>query len=996
MKKIGSTKLWRVLTVFCAMLLTLSVGAMAMMTEHAAMINGALGITNTRTVEVDEGEKADTIHFKSAFSTKEELLAHQAALAKELEAEGAVLLTNDGVLPLAKGAKVSLFSRSSIDIGYGGTGSGSVQAKTTMKDAFEEDGKLSVNPTMWQGYLDFTTSLENAKRSTGGFMGGGNVFVLEAPESFYTDSIRTSYKEYADAAIVTLTRIGGEGSDLKTGAYGDGEVYLALNDDEKAMLKEVQANFDKVVVLINSSNAMELDWLEEYGVDACLWIGGPGQEGLDAVADILIGETNPSGRLVDTYAASSLSAPAMQNFGDFTFSNVADLDAALAGMYGEGQTDRYSKYLIYAEGIYVGYKDYETRYEDAVLGRGNADSTKGAFVSNGGWNYADEITFPFGYGLSYTTFEQTLGNVTDNGDSFTVEVTVKNTGNTAGKSVVEIYGQSEYTDFDRENGIEKAAVQLAGFEKTSLLAPGASEKVNIVVNKYDLAAYDAVVNKGYILEAGQYYLALGANAHDAINNILAAKGASGMVDENGTAVSGNAKAVYGFTIGETDKTSFAYSDYTNNRVTNLFDELDVNHYGDIAVYTTRKDWNTFPESYKDLAATKDMIKDLGFTYVPSGNTDTSAFKTEQKNGLTLADMVGADYQAAQWDDLLDQMSMDELMTVVGRACKIEILSISKPLNYLKDGPQAITGNASSGGGLYYDAPAGISMITNAEDTPTETPAMAYPSEVVVAATWNKELVRELGVAFGEDGLWTLVHHHYSPGANIHRTPYAGRNFEYYSEDGFLSGKMCAAEIDGEVSMGMITYVKHFLLNDQETNRTGVATFTNEQAFREIYLRGFEYGFTEGKSNALMGGFNRVGCFWTGACKALMTDLICGEWGFNGITDTDFALWSHMEAKSGVMAGTTDFAVTNDARVSELLANIETDAELYAAVREAAHRNLYTIANSSEMNGFSSNMKIVTVLVWYQKLLIGLIAAFGILTVLAAAFLMAHIYGKEDK
>ena len=498
------------------------------------------------------------------------------------------------------------------------------------------------------------------------------------------------------------------------------------------------------------------------------------------------------------------------------------------------------------------------------------------------------------------------------------------------------------------------------------------------------------------MENGDYYIALGSDAHDALNNILKAKGKSGMVDHNGVSVVGNEKNVYGWTVGATDNTSYMYSEYTKNKVSNLFDDADLNYYGDgLVKYTTRSDWNTFPDATVGLVANEKMINALHFNYGESGKTDTSAFKTKQENGLVLAALIGVDYEASQWQELIDQMSMEDLMTVVAKACKEQVTSIGKPLNYLKDGPQSITGNASSGGGLYYNKPVGEAMLTNPDDKPTDTPSMAYTSEVVVASTWNTELAEELGKAFGEDGLWTLVHHHYSPGANIHRTPYSGRNFEYYSEDGFLTGKLAAAEVKGEISKGMITYIKHFVLNDQELNRTGVSTFANEQSLREIYLRGFEYAFTEGKTNAVMGGFNRIGCTWTGAHKGLMTDLIVKEWGFNGIVDTDFALFAHMEARSGVMAGTTDFAVTNELRSGELMKSIEKDAELYAAVREAAHRNLYVIANSAEMNGLTSNMRIVTVLVWYQILLIVFIVLFAIAAIGSIVMLVLHTYKKEN-
>lgn len=603
------------------------------------------------------------------------------------------------------------------------------------------------------------------------------------------------------------------------------------------------------------------------------------------------------------------------------------------------------------------------------------------------------MVYPFGYGLSYTTFEQTLVGVRENEDSFELTVSVENTGKVAGKSVVEVYGQSEYTDFDRTNGIEKAAVQLVGFEKTEELAPGATEEVVVTVDKYQLATYDHVVNKGYILEEGDYYLAIGSDSHDALNNILAAKGATGMTDADGNTVSGDADSAWLWSLGSTDTESFRYSETTKRLVTNQFDDADLNYYGDFVTYLTRADWNaTYPEPLQ-LSATQKMIEDLKFTYEKSSNTDTSAFKTEQTTGYTLAMMIGEDYDNPYWEQLIDQMSIDDMLTAVARACKVEIPSVGKPLNYLQDTPTGFNKNS------YFENYAGYTFAD--EDPMTDFKPPQYPTEPVVAGTFNKELVEEFGDAFGEDGLWLNVHHHYAPGANIHRTPYSGRNFEYYSEDGFLSSEMVAYQVRGSRKKGLITYVKHFALNDQEMNRTGVATFLTEQAMREIYLRGFEGCFTkfyeEGNStNALMGGFNRVGCVWTGASKAMMTNLIQNEWGFNGICDTDMAAWTHMEAKSGVMAGTTDFAITSDARANEILTDLETDADLYAALREAVHRNLYVIANSQEMNGISSTMQIVPVMTWYQITLITLDVVFGVAFCAAAVLLTVNIYGKKKK
>ena len=992
--KKSAAKPWRIATVVSAFLLTFSIGGTVITNQYSNKINGFLNIPGTKLVET--GESSETpIYYKSAFSSAEEVWKHNTDVAKRLEAEGAALLKNDkNTLPLQKGAKVTVFGRSSVDM-VKAKDSNSKGTNVDLKEQFETNGNLSVNPVLYEAYKNCGVSGTRVK-NPGGFGASMPTVcnVLEAPMSVYTNEVRDSYQSYQDAAIVVLSRDGGEGADPNPEIAADGDApYLALQQIEKDMIKEAAEHFDKVIVLINSSNMMELGELDALGVDACLYIGGPGGYGLLAVSDILVGATNPSGKLANIYATSSLSAPAMQNFGDFTFGNTDEMNAVLQEAYGgEKNTSRYTKYVVYQEGIYVGYKYYETRYEDAVLGKGNATDSVGSTLG-GAWSYADEVVYPFGYGMSYTTFEQKLVDVKVNGKTIDLTVSVKNTGNVAGKSVVEIYGQSSYTDFDKTNKLEKAAVSLVGFEKTKQLAPNESVNVTVTVDQYQLATYDYQVNKGYILEAGDYYLSLGSDSHDALNNILAAKGASGMVDAAGNKVSGDSDQVYHWTQSTTDTESFKYSEATKRLVTNQFDDADLNYYGNnLVTYLSRSDWKgTYPKPLT-LDANQKMIEGMKFTYRESENKDTSAFKTEQKTGMTLAMLIGAEYEDQYWDTLIDQMSVEDMLIAVAKACKVEIASIGKPLNYLQDTPTGFNKNS------YYENYAGYTFADVDPMTTYKPPQ--YPTEPVTAGTWNKELLQELGDALGEDGLWLNVHHHYAPGANIHRTPYSGRNFEYYSEDGFLSSEMVAYQIRGARLKGLITYVKHFVGNDQEMNRTGVATFMTEQTMREIYLRGFEGGFTkfygEGNAtNAIMGGFNRLGTVWTGAHYGLMTNVVQNEWGFKGMADTDMAAWTHMEAKSGVMAGTTDFAITSDARAAEIRPYLATDADLYAALREAVHRNLYVIANSQEMNGISSTMKLVPVTVWYQTLLLTLDIVCAVLLVGSAVMLVLKTYKKEE-
>lgn len=996
--KKSRAQICRIASVASAFLLTLSVGGTIIGSQYSNKINGFLHTQGSKWVETDASAEKP-IYYKSDYATAQEVWEHNTDVAKRLEAEGAALLKNDNnALPLDKGAKGTVFGRSSVDM-VKAKDSNANGKNVDLKTQFEANGQLSVNPTLYDAYKNCGVTGIRVRNPVGfGKAMPTECKILEAPMSVYTDGVKRSYASYNDAAIVIVARDGGEGADPNPAVAMDGDKqYLALQQQEKDMIREAVDNFDKVILLVNSSNMMELGEIDELGVDACLYIGGPGGYGLYAVAELLTGTINPSGKLADIYAASSLSAPAMQNFGDFTFSNTDELNAQLQEAYGgASNTDRYTKYLVYQEGIYVGYKYYETRYEDAMLGNGNATDKAGAFIDDSAWNYAAEVVYPFGYGLSYTTFEQTLTDVktVNDGKSWELTVSVKNTGSRAGKSVVQVYGQSEYTDFDKANGLEKSAVQLVGFEKTDTLASGASATVKVTVDKYQLATYDNKINKGYILEAGNYYLAIGSDSHDALNNILAAKGKTGMVDHNGKTAISNAKAVYCWNNKSTDTSMFKYSENTKHLVTNQFDDTDLNYYGDNQVkYLTRSDWKgTFPAPVS-LTANDKMIEGLKFQYKASDNTDTSGFKTEQENGLTLAMFVGVDYEDDNWNTLLDQMSIEDMLTAVAKACKVEIESVGKPLNYLQDTPTGINK------GTYFTDYHGF---TEADDgNVTELKPPQYPTEPIVAGTFNKELVEEFGDAFGEDGLWLNVHHHYAPGANIHRTPYSGRNFEYYSEDPFLSSEMVAYQVRGSRKKGLITYVKHFVCNDQEMNRTGVSTFLTEQVMREVYLRGFEGCFTKfyeesNATNSLMGGFNRIGVVWDGAHKGLMTNVLQTEWGFNGMADTDMAMWTHMEAKSGVMAGTTVYAVTNDIRAAEIRANLEKDADLYAALREAVHRNLYTIVNSQEMNGVTPTMKLVKITTWWEALLISFDVIFGVVFAGSAVLLVLCLYKSKEE
>lgn len=957
-----------------ALILGVSVTGTALTQANVSKVHSFLGTSPTKLVT--EGEAGDTEYFKSDYASWEEQYEHAKELNKKIQEEGSVLLENNGALPLSQGAKVSLFSYSSAHIVYGGSGSGGIDTSKapTLKEALEESG-FSVNSTLWDYYsgMEAPTTDSQAGVITPGFSSG----VYEPDVGNYPADVLSSYGSYHDAAIIVFSRAGGEGSDLD---YQN--QYLELQESERKLIEHVQQNFDKVIVLINSSNAMAMDWVDDYDVDAVLWIGGPGQEGLRGVADILNGTVSPSGKLADVYATSSMSAPAMMNVGAYQYTNAVvdseQIDTDLVTMTnssGEAvPLENCAYYVVEPEGIYVGYKYYETRYEDSVLGQGNATGNAGVFQSEGGsWNYADEVAYSFGYGMSYTQFTQKLDSLKIEGDTATLQVTVTNTGSAySGKDVVEVYAQAPYT----AGGIEKASVQLCAFEKTEELAPGASEQVTVTVDLHDIASFDEKNTGTYVLDEGTYYFAIGNGAHDALNNILAAKGKT---TEDGMDYDGDAsKAVSTHLV----RTQYDTDPYTGNPVTRLFEEADLNYYQDGTVtYLSRSDWQgTWPKTYDSIAATDEMIQALTNNYT-ANPSDSTPITYGAENGISLVSLMDASYDDERWNALLDQMTLQEQVDLVtlGTEQTAAVPSIGFSGTNDKDGPAGLTGR-------YY--------LTDPKDesTATDTLAIGYNASVVIASTWNKELAYERGASVGEDGLWTSTEGWWGPACNTHRTPYSGRNFEYYSEDGYLGGVIGANDVAGGLSKGIRPFMKHFALNDSETQRHGLSTFANEQAMREIYLRQFQKVVQEGGSISLMESFNRIGCTWAGGCYALCTELLRNEWGFQGSVLTDlnfFSETSWMNPRTGLAGGTDQWLGIGQ---PTLINYVEGDLDLAHEIRESCHRILYAVSRTAAMNGAAENSTVVHVTAWWQTALYALDGIFGILTV---AFLALVVLREKN-
>jgi len=830
---------------------------------------------------------------------------NEKEVCENVAKEGAVLLKNeDGALPLAKEERnIAFFGQDSVDFVYGGAGSGSIDASKapTLKSAFEEEG-FTINTKLWDFYQSGPG--KSYRKTTPDETGKGKFQVNEVPASVFTDDVKASFAK-DDVAVVVIGRSGGESADLPLEPLETGSRYLQVDANEKDTIKLAMAHYKKVILLVNSNNPMELGFLDtpEYaGVKAVFWIGGVGQEGIKALPKLLSGKANFSGRLPDTFAYDSTSAPSFANMGDFTITN--------------SDVEHGNKYLVYGEGIYIGYRYYETRYEDMVLG--NTD----------GYDYSTAVQYPFGYGLSYSTFEWSNFEVAESEDktSYRLSVNVRNTSKVDGQDVVEFYLQKPYT----RGGIEKPAIEMIDFEKVNVPA-GESVEASVDVPKRKLASYDAKGAKTYVLDSGNYYFTAGHDAHDALNNVLAAKGKT---VQDGMTSDGDASLAKRFLeLAQADTTTYSTSSVTGAKITNALEEADVNHYEPYQ-YLSRADWkNTFPTPFKSHSwkASDSMLKDLSFYDVASDKEDDEKIDAFQfvsgskDTALKVNDLIGAGLEDSRWDSLVNQLSYTQMTRLIrlGGYSTVQIDRIGLPATVDKDGPSGISGTLVGGAST-----------------------MSWPAEVVMASTFNKPLIENLGALFAEGGIAAGVAGIYGPGANIHRSPYSGRNFEYFSEDAALSYQMAGHEMKGLRSRGALAYVKHFALNDQETNRYGGAVFANEQAIREVLLQGFEGAVVEGKAVCGMAAMNRVGARWVGADKGMMTTLLRDEWGFKGFMITDQAsvpAMFYQDIHSGLWAGCDMWLNTNADYWS--LSDVKDDKTMQYYIHRADKNILYAITNS---------------------------------------------------
>ena len=918
--------------------------------KYSSLISVYFGATTQEIVSV-EGEDSD--YYTSDFDDATEMKAHLEEVGTQIEEEGSVLLENNGTLPLAKNLSITVLGQDSVDLVYGGGGAGSVDT-TTAIDLYTalEDAGYSLNPTVKDFYENGAGA--SYRKTVIDAYGTGEFAVNEVPASEYTSDVIDSFADYNDAAIVVIGRSGGESADLTSDVLASGYYYLQLDDDEQALISMAVENFDNVIVLLNTQNPVEVGSLTEMGVDSVLWIGAIGETGAYGVASILDGDVSPSGRLVDTYAYDSHSAPSMANFGSYTITNSEE-------MWG-------TNYMVYAEGIYVGYKYYETRYEDVVLG--NEDSAN--------YDYTTSVQYPFGYGLSYTSFEYSNYSVEETDTTYVISVDVTNVGDYSGKEVVEIYMQSPYTDYDKENAIEKASVELVGYGKTSTLAAGETETVTVSVDKDNMKTYDEYGFGTYIVDAGDYYFAVGTDSHDALNNILAAKG---YTTSDGMDYDGNASLVYSTNVAELDSTTYATSQSTGVTISNQFTDVDIKTYDESFTYLSRSDWTgTWPTTYADGAwnAPDEIVNGEAILTVEDTVTEEPVTGTidEEVGELNVAMLMDVDYDDPLWDTLISQMTVDELDTLVrvGGYGTTAVESIQLPATTEKDGTAGIS-----------------STLVGGEN------GTAYPPEIVLASTWNQDLAEEFGECIGEDSIALGVSGWYAPAMNIHRSPYSGRNFEYYSEDSFLSGVMGAATVAGAQSKGVMVTIKHFALNDQETNRMGVNIFANEQSIREIYLKAFESAVEDSDAHGVMASMNRIGTTWTGGHYGLMTEVLRNEWGFEGFVITDqasYSVFSYEDLQEGLAAG-TNLWLNTDAELWKLDDSAMTNT-IISLMQQSAKDIVFAISRSNAMNGLAAGSKIVAVTPWWQYALYVVYAVLTIIALIPVILCLINLLKRDSK
>ncbi len=1048
--KVNKYNLVRGFAVLCAFLCALLIGASSIgkISDYTALINNVLGVNTAL------AGSAEAYGFKSDYENTVEMLTARKNVAERIGEEGCVLLKNEnGALPLRSadsdeeikvtvlGSRAYTYDKSgnlrdtSLAF-YGGivgspirkqtvkTADGKISLPITIEAAFKNQN-ITINPALVNAYSGKNfPSLVAGSEANGS---SGAPFAINEPR--ITLSECGQYQMYDDACFVVVGRSSGEGREYLPGEYGvsdksDGsKSAVGLSQDERDLISVAAQISDKVIVLVNSAVAMEIDDLKnDPNVDSVLWIGLPGSYGMNGVARVISGKASPSGSLPDTYAVDASASPAAQNFGITSPSGNGKFEWSDTSRYNNADN---SHYVVLAEGLYTGYYYYETRYADVVEGRGRAASPigQGHGATTSLWKYEDEVSYTFGYGLSYSTFTQEIvdGSLEVDTESKTakIDIAVKNTGERAAKTVVQVYAQSPYTEYDKEHGVEKSAIQLVGFEKTEL---DANEERTVTVEfalKY-LASYDKTVANGsatggYILENDTYYFAVGNGAHDALNSVLLKKGVdesklysevgeSPSVDkaaawhpanDSGIAFDTNGVNVELLSVTESGKT-----------VSNQLADADYNYYKPNTVtYLSRSDWaGTFPKSYVrlDVPSSMNLYLDSRVYQFTTGSSDVkfgvdhSTEEDDEGNpleNLSIAEMKFASYDDERWEYLVSQITFDEAWAFApygGASCKL-FKSVNAPEVWQIDGPN---GNVTRSIGS--KAPSSGVMAV-----PESDPNYGYMScdmccEPMTAATFNKELLEEQGRMYGEDMLWSRNPIIWAPGMNLHRTPFNSRNHEYYSEDPMLTNILGTSFVRGGLAKGAILSAKHFAFNTQESYREGLCQFMEEQSARELELRAFQglsedvkYVNADGHTvNAigLMSSFSRVGACGVNAHTGLMKNILRGEWGYKGLISTDMVVGGRFFNPQDAVINNVTFMATSNAE--SLLTNfwpdynnkskVKSDPKLCEALSENMHYYMYSLANSSALNGYDANTVVKEQVFWWQKALVGGAIGTGVL------------------
>ena len=753
-----------------------------------------------------------------------------AGVAEEIMEDGIVLLKNESLLPLNETKKLNIFGWESINPAYGGAGSGGINDLydiVSLNQGFENAG-FSINQELVDFYNNYGTDSPEMSIQKQSWT------LPEPPVDTYSDELIKNAKEYSDVAVVVLSRKAGEGHndipmDVSKAAYDnnsdkyddfpEGEHYLQLSQTEKDMVDMVCSNFDDVIVIYNGANQFELGFVDEYPqIKSVVWCPGTGNVGFNALGKVFSGEVNPSGKTPDTFIYDMTTAPWWNNAEKTEYTNLADM--AVEGM-NAGTAQVYAPaFTNYVEGIYVGYKYYETAAQEGAI------------------DYDKTVQYPFGYGLSYTEFEQKMGELEEKDGQVSVDVEVTNTGDVAGKDVVEVYYKPLYTN----GGIEKSSANLIEFEKTNLLQPGESQTVTVTFSIEDMASYDENNAKAYVLEKGDYVISINSDSHTVLDQ---------------KTYTADKDVVY---KGENKRTS------DDTAATNVFEDAK----GDVT-YLSRADHFANYEEATAAPASAELGEPYASEYHLNSNFDKSTYLNDEDvmpttgadNGLTLADMRDADYDDPRWEELLDQLTVDEMANMIAMAGyqTAAMDSVGKVATLDFDGPAAINNNFTGVGSI------------------------GFPIEVVVASTWNKELAQAWGECMGKISQEMGAEGWYAPGMNTHRTAFGARNYEYFSEDGVLAGNMGAKAVEGARKYGVYSYIKHFAL--YEGNAKMVSVWSNEQAIREIYLKPFEISVKQGGANAVMVSWSFLGDKWTGESSNLMNTVLRDEWGFRGMALTDF-------------------------------------------------------------------------------------------------------------